>query len=127
MSSLTGRFRRWLTSTEFVVTAVSVVVALAVGMTAFEVVGDTVDGYFVILLAGVAAPGIYENYWPTDYDRRLVGAAWALAACAGLLAAYAAVFLALDAVLDGFAPRAAAFAASWLLGIAAANAADRSA
>jgi hypothetical protein len=122
MSSLVGRFRAWLQSVEFVVTTVGIVVALAAGAVAFETSQASVDGYFVILLAGVAVPGIYENYWPEEYDRRVLGVAWALGACLGLLTVYALVSILLGTVLDGFAPRAGAFATAWLVGIFTANA-----
>lgn len=119
MSPLVGRFRAWLLSVEFVVTAVSVVLALAAGAVSFEMTGNSADGYFVILLAGVAAPGIYENQWPRDYDSRLSGVVWAVAACLGLFSVFAVVSLALGAVFSGFVPRAGAFATAWLLGIVA--------
>lgn len=122
MASLVGRFRAWVASVEFAVTATSVVVALAAGAVAFEAAADSVDGYFVILLAGVVAPGIYENQWPHEYDRRLLGVAWAVGACLALLTCYVLVATALRSVLDGFAPPAAAFATAWLLGIVAARA-----
>lgn len=122
MASLVGRFRAWVASVEFAVTATSVAVALGAGAVAFETAAaDSVDGYFVILLAGVGAPGIYENQWPQEYDRRLLGVAWAVGACLALLTCYVLVATALRSVLDGFAPAAAAFATAWLLGIVAAR------
>jgi hypothetical protein len=124
MSSLVARFGAWLRSVEFAVTATSVVVALIAGQVAFTVSHETTDGFFVILLAGVAVPGIYETNWPTAYDRRLVGAAWAVGACVAVLACYVVVLAALSLVLDGVAPSAAAFATAWLLGIMAAGATE---
>jgi hypothetical protein len=117
MSSPSARFRTWLGSAEFAVTATAIVVALAAGNVAFTMSGQSADGYFVILLAGIAAPSIYENQWPFDYDSRVVAVAWALGACAALLACYALVSTALAAVLNGILPSAAAFATTWLLGI----------
>jgi len=124
MSSLVARFGAWLRSVEFAVTATSVVVALIAGQVAFTVSHETTDGFFVILLAGVAVPGIYETNWPTAYDRRLVGAAWAVGACVAVLACYVVVLAALSLVLDGVTPSAAAFATAWLLGIMAAGATE---
>lgn len=117
MSSLAARFRAWLGSTEFAVTATAVVVALGAGQVAFTTSAEPADGYFVVLLAGIGVPSIYENQWPVDYDSRVVGVAWALGACAAVLACYVVVSTALSAVLDGVVPSAVAFATAWLLGV----------
>ncbi|WP_232701415.1 hypothetical protein [Halobacterium wangiae] len=121
MSSLAGRFRSWLGSVEFAVTATAVVVGLAAMVLAFEMGGDSTDGYFVLLLAGVAAPSIYETQWPRAYERRAAGVAWALVASLALVACYALVVTGLRVFVDGLVPSAAAFVVAWLLGIAAAR------
>jgi hypothetical protein len=124
MSSPVARFRAWLGSGEFAVTATAVVVALAAGNVAFTTSAQPADGYFVILLAGIAVPSIYENQWPFDYDSRVVAVAWALGACAALLACYVLVSTALAVALNGILPSAAAFATAWLLGIMVAQLPD---
>lgn len=122
MPSLVARFGAWLRSVEFAVTATGVAVALIAGQIAFTTSHEPTDGFFMMLLAGVAVPGIYETNWPTAYDRRLVGAAWAVGACVALLVCYVLVVAALSLVLGGVVPSAAAFATAWLLGIMAAGA-----
>lgn len=124
MPSPVARFRAWLGSSEFVVAATAVVVALAAGDVAFTTSPQPADGYFAMLLAGIAVPSIYENQWPFDHDSRFVAAAWALGACAALLACYALVSTALAVVLNGIVPSAAAFATAWLLGITVAQLPD---
>lgn len=121
MSSLVGRFRRWAASVEFAVTATAVAAALVAAPLAFEY-GGSVDGYFVLLLAGVAVPSVYENQWPTGYDGRVAGAAWALAASAAVVACYGVLAAGLQALATGFLPKAVAFATTWVLSILAAGA-----
>ncbi|AHG05238.1 hypothetical protein HALDL1_07820 [Halobacterium sp. DL1] len=121
MATLAGRFRSWLTSVEFAVTTGAIAVALVAGAVAFETWGDSVDAYFVVLLAGVGVPNIYENQWPRAYERRVVGVAWALVTSLALVACYLFLANGLRAFLDGFVPGAVAFAVSWLLGIYAAR------
>ena len=121
MASLVGRFRSWLRGVEFAVTAAAIVVAFAGGAFAFEAWGDSVDGYFVVLLAGLGAPNIYENQWPRAYERRVVGVAWAVGASVALVSCYLLLATGLRAFFDGFPTGAVAFAVSWLLGIAAAR------
>ena len=121
MTSFSGRFRSWLGSVEFAVSAAAIVVALVSMLFAFQLWDGSVDGYFVVLLAGVTAPSIYENQWPRAYERRVVGVAWALGAAIALVACYVLVATALKSFFDGFASSAAAFVVAWLLGIVAAR------
>ena len=127
MTSLVGRLRSWLGSVEFAVSAAAIVVALASMLFAFQLWDGSMDGYFVVLLAGVTAPSIYEDQWPRAYERRVVGVAWALGAAIALVACYVLLATGLKSFLDGFAPSAAAFAVTWLLGIIAARVYDRTA
>ncbi|WP_336037003.1 hypothetical protein [Halobacterium yunchengense] len=127
MASLTGRFRAWLASVEFAVTATAVALALAAGALAFRHSPDAADGYFVVLLVGVGVPNVYENYREPPLDGRLAGVAWAVAATVFVVACYLAVAAALRAVTAGFLPRAAAFAAAWVLAISATRLRGRSA
>jgi hypothetical protein len=121
MTSLVGRLRSWVNSVEFAVTGAAIAVALASMPFAFQLWEGSVDGYFVVILAGVTAPSIYENQWPRAYERRLVGAAWAVGAAVALVACYVLVAGTFKTVLGGVAPSAAAFAVSWFLGMVAAR------
>jgi hypothetical protein len=119
--SLAARFRAYLGSAEFAVSATAIVVALAAGAVAFETLPGEVNGYFVVLLAGIGVPSIYENQWPVDYENRTAAVAWALGACVALLATYVVLATALATVLGDFPASAVAFAAAWLLGVVVAG------
>ncbi|MDH5020905.1 hypothetical protein [Halobacterium rubrum] len=115
--TLRERFRAYLGSADFVVSATAIVVALAAGAAAFEQLSGGSDGYFVVLLAGIGVPSIYENQWPADHDSRAAAVAWTLGACLVLLTTYVVLTTALTALLDDFVSSAVAFATAWLLGV----------
>lgn len=119
--SLADRFRAYLVSAEFAVTSAAIVVALVAGAVAFETLPGGADGYFVVFLAGIGVPSIYENQWPVDHDSRARAVAWSLGACVALLATYVALATVLATVLGDFLASAVAFSAAWLLGVVVAQ------
>lgn len=125
MPSATTRFRAWLASVEFAVTATAVVVALGVGLFVFGRMPDSNDGIFAVLLAGVAVPNIYDQQWETVFERRLVGVAWAAVASLVIVACYLAFATGLRAVVGDTAANITAFVTAWLLGIVGARAGSR--
>ena len=125
MSSAGSRFRAWVESVEFAVTAAAVAVALAVGLLVFETLGDSNHGFFVVILAGVGVPNIYDQQWERPFDRRLVGAAWAVVTSLALVACYLAFATGLRTVVGETAATITAFVTAWFLGIVGARAISR--
>lgn len=125
MSSLEARFRAWLASVEFAVTATAVVVALGAGLLVFEVAAGSDDGFFAVLLAGVAVPNIYDQQWEAGFERRLAGVVWAAVASVALVACYLAFATGLRAFVGDTTATITAFVTAWFLGIFAARATSR--
>lgn len=125
MSSVSTRFRAWLGSVEFAVTATAIVVALAVGVLVFESVAESNDAIFAVLLAGVAVPNIFDEQWGIELGNRLVGVAWGALASLAIIACYLAVVTGFRDVLDGSVASIGAFVVAWFLGIFVARAATR--
>ncbi|MCG1002711.1 MULTISPECIES: hypothetical protein [Halobacterium] len=123
MSALT-RFRAWLVSVEFAVTATSVVAALVGGgALAFSHVAVERDALAVVMLAGVAVPNVYEDSWTDVVDSHLAGVAWALAACVAVVACYLLVATGVRFVAGGPAGTAIGFVVTWVLALVASRAA----
>jgi uncharacterized membrane protein len=125
MPSLLARFRSWLVSVQFAVTAGAVAVAVVAAGAVIELAPGTNDGLYVLFIAGVAAPGIYEEFWPTEYDRRAIGFAFGAVAGLVLAVAYLALATALRAAVADPVASIAAFVATWLAGIIAARAVEQ--
>lgn len=121
--SVLARFRAWLGSVEFAVTATSVVVALVVGALVFAATPETTDAYFVVILAGVAVPNIYADSWTERLDSRLAGVAWALLACLVVVACFLLVAASVRTVAGETAATVTGFVVAWLLGLFASRAA----
>ncbi|MFB6071499.1 MAG: hypothetical protein ABEJ88_00865 [Halobacterium sp.] len=120
--SLLGRFRSWVESVEFAVTAACVVVALLAGMAVFQWFPAGYDGYFVIILAGVAVPGFYRDQWGDPYEDRLRGVAWGAAAALAVVAVYLGLATALRTVAGDPVASGLAFVLAWILGMFGARA-----
>ncbi|NIB99173.1 hypothetical protein [Halobacterium sp. R2-5] len=119
MSAL-SRFRSWLVSVEFAVTATAVVVALAAGgALAFSHVAVERDAFAVVMLAGVAVPNVYTDSWMETVDSHLAGVAWALAACVVVVACYLLVATAVRSVAGEPAGTVTGFVLTWLLALVA--------
>jgi hypothetical protein len=114
--SLAERFRAYLASADFAVTAGAVVVALVAGAVAFETLPADTDGYFVVLLAGVAVPGFAREQWQRPFDSRLQAAAWGAGAAVIVSLAYAMLATLLRVVAGDTVATILAFAATWILG-----------
>jgi len=121
MSSLGARFRAYPASEDFAATAGAVVVALVAGIAAFELLSETLDGYFVILLAGVAVPGFARDQRQRQFGSRARAAAWGVLAAVLVSLAYAGVVTALRVVAGDPIGPILAFAATWILGSFAAR------
>lgn len=121
--SVLARFRAWLVSVEFAVTATSVVVGLVAGALAFAATSETTDAYFVVILAAVAVPNIYADAWTERLDSRLAGVAWALLACLAVVACFLLVAAGLRTVAGETTATATGFVVAWLLGLVASRAA----
>jgi UDP-N-acetylmuramyl pentapeptide phosphotransferase/UDP-N-acetylglucosamine-1-phosphate transferase len=119
--SIAARARRWLASPEFAAHLTAIVVALAAGILAFQYRPHSLAGYFLVFLAGIAVPGIYDEQWSVEYERRLSAALWALFASLSLVAVYLVVMAVLQQVFDQTAAEVGAFVTSWLLGLAGAR------
>lgn len=119
--SIAARARRWLASAEFAAHLTAVLVALAAGMLAFQYRPHSLVGYFLVFLAGIAVPNIYQEQWSVDYERRSYAAVWALFASVSLIAVYLAVWALLEQVLDQTAAEVGAFVTSWLVGLVGAR------
>jgi UDP-N-acetylmuramyl pentapeptide phosphotransferase/UDP-N-acetylglucosamine-1-phosphate transferase len=119
--SIAARFRNWLASPEFAAHLTAILVALAAGILAFQYRPHSLAGYFLVFLAGIAVPGIYDEQWSVDYDQRLPAAVWALFASLSLVAAYLVVWTLLQQVVDQTAAEVGAFVTSWLVGFAGAR------
>jgi len=119
--TLVDRFRAYLGSDDFAVTAGAVAVALAAGAVAFETLPGETDGYFVVLLAGVAVPGIARDQWQRPFASRGRAVLWGAAAAAAVSLAYAGVATAMRLVAGGTVASALAFVAVWILGTFAAR------
>lgn len=114
MSAL-SRFRSWLVSVEFAVTATSVVVALvAGGALAFSHATVERDAFAVVILAGIAVPNVYTDSWMETVDTRLAGVAWVLAACAAVVACYLLVATGVRSVAGEPAGSATGIVLAWL-------------
>ncbi|GAA0282468.1 hypothetical protein [Halobacterium noricense] len=122
MSAL-SRFRSWLGSVEFAVTATSVVVALAAVSLVFSHVPGERDAFALVILAGVAVPNIYADSWTERLDSRLAGVAWALLACGVVVVCYLLVSTGVRAVAGETAATVTGFVVTWLLGLVASRAA----
>ena len=124
MSSLAARFRAYLGSEDFAVTTGAVVVALVAlfaGSVVFDLFTDSLDGYFVVFLAGVAVPTIARDQWQRSFGSR----GWAvLAGALGAVVvslAYAGIVAAMRLVVGDPVAPAVAFVATWILGTFAAR------
>ncbi|MFC3478876.1 hypothetical protein [Halobacterium litoreum] len=117
MSSLVARFRAWLGSTEFAVTATAVVAALVAGFALFERAPDANDGYFAVFLAGIAVPSIYREQWDGAFDSRALAVLWSAVACALAVGAYLVLVAVFDGVAGGSVPSVLAFVVTWVLGL----------
>lgn len=122
MSAL-SRFRSWLGSVEFAVTAASVAVALAAVSLAFSHVPGERDAFALVILTGVAVPNVYADSWTERLDSRLAGVAWALAACGAVGACYLLVSTGVRAVAGEPAGTVVGFAGTWLGGLVVSRAA----
>lgn len=121
MSSLTARFRAYLGSADFAVTTGAVVVALVAGAVAFETLPGETDGYFVVLLAGVAVPGFGRDQWQRPFDSRARAVAWGAVGAVVVSLSYAGAVTAMRAVAGDPVGPIVAFAAVWILGSFAAR------
>jgi hypothetical protein len=119
--TLVERFRAYLGSDDFAVTAGAVAVALAAGAAAFETLPGETDGYFVVLLAGVAVPGIARDQWQRPFTSRGRAVLWGAVGAAAVSLAYAGVATAMRLVAGGTVASALAFVATWILGTFAAR------
>lgn len=118
-----SRFRSWLVSVEFAVTATSVVVALAVGGVVFSRAPVERDAFAAVMLAGVAVPNVYTDSWMETVDTHLAGVAWALAACAAVVACYLLVATGVRSVAGEPAGTVTGFVLTWLLALVVSRAA----
>lgn len=116
MSSLAARCRAYLGSADFAVTAGAVVVALAAGAVAFETLPGDTDGYFVVLLAGVAVPGIARDQWQRSFGSRERAVAWGALGAVAVSLAYAGIVTAMRLVAGDPVAPILAFVATWILG-----------
>lgn len=121
MTSLVDRAGAWVTSSGFAVTLTALVVALAAGTVVFETAPGSRDGYFLVFLAGIAVPTIYEEQWTAKYDDRRYAVLWALFASLSLIAAYLAVATVLRTAFGEAVATAGAFVVVWLAGIVGAR------
>lgn len=125
MSSLGERFRAWLGSVQFAVTATAIAVALAAGLLVAEQTPSGSDPLFVVMLTGIAVPNIYDEQWELGFERRLAGVAWAAVAALGIAACYLAFATGLRTVVGETTASITAFVTAWFLGIVVARAASR--
>ena len=114
--SLADRFRAYLGSADFAVTTGAVVVALVAGAVAFETLPGDTDGYFVVLLAGVAVPGIARDQWQRSFESRGWAVLWGALGAVVVSLAYAGVVTAMRLVVGDPVAPIVAFAATWILG-----------
>jgi hypothetical protein len=114
--SLADRFRAYLGSADFAVTTGAVVVALVAGAVAFETLPGDTDGYFVVLLAGVAVPGIARDQWQRSFESRGWAVLWGAIGAVAVSLAYAGVVTAMRLVAGDPVAPIVAFAATWILG-----------
>jgi ABC-type dipeptide/oligopeptide/nickel transport system permease subunit len=119
--SLADRFRAYLGSADFAVTTGAVVVALVAGAVAFETLPGETDGYFVVLLAGVAVPGIARDQWQRPFASRGRAVLWGALAAVAVSLAYAGLATAVRLVAGDTVTAIAAFVATWILGSFAAR------
>jgi len=119
--SLAARFRAYLGSEEFAVTTGAVAVALVAGAAAFETLPGETDGYFVVLLAGVAVPGIARDQWQRSFASRGRALCWGAAGAVAVSVAYVGVATAMRLVAGDTVAAVVAFAATWILGSFAAR------
>ena len=119
--TLADRFRAYLGSADFAVTSGAVVVALVAGAVAFETLPGETDGYFVVLLAGVAVPGFARDQWQRTFQSRGRAVAWGVVAAVAVSLAYAGVATAMRLVAGDTVAAILAFAATWILGSFAAR------
>ena len=114
--ALADRFRAYLGSEDFAVTSGAVVVALVAGAVAFETLSGEMDGYFVVLLAGVAVPGFARDQWQRPFASRGRAVVWGAAAGVVVSGAYAGIVTALRLVAGDPVAPILAFATTWILG-----------
>ena len=114
--SLADRFRAYLGSADFAVTSGAVAVALVAGAVAFETLPGDTDGYFVVLLAGVAVPGIARDQWQRSFESRGWAVLWGALGAVVVSLAYAGVVTAMRLVAGDPVAPIVAFAATWILG-----------
>lgn len=121
MSSLVARFRAYLGSVEFTVTATAVVAALVSGAVLFERAPDANDGYFAVFLAGIAVPSIYREQWRGEFDSYAFAVLWTVVACALAVGAYVLLVAIFGDVAGGSVPSILAFVVTWILGLSVAR------
>lgn len=121
MPTLSTRFRTWVASVEFAVTATSIVVALLASLLVAAQAASDADTLFVVMLAGITAPNLYDQQWSPGLDSRLAGVAWGLAASLALVACFLALSAGLRAVAEPTVASVVAFVAAWLAGVAGAR------
>ena len=117
--SLADRFRAYLGSADFAVTTGAVVVALValfLGSVSFDAFTDTMDGYFVVFLAGIAVPTIARDQWQRPFASRGRALLWGAAGAVVVSLAYAGVVTAMRLVAGDPVAPIVAFAATWILG-----------
>jgi hypothetical protein len=114
--TLRERFRAYLGSEDFAVTTGAVVVALVAGAAAFETLSGQMDGYFVVLLSGVAVPGYARDQWQRAFPSRGRAATWGVVAAVVVSLAYAGIVTAMRVVAGDPVAPIVAFAVTWLLG-----------
>lgn len=117
-----SRFRSWLGSVEFAVTATAVAAALALGLLASTRVAVEEDVFAVVLLAGVSVPNVYTDSWEAVVDTRLAGVAWALVACVLAVACYLLVATGVRSVAGEPVGTVVGLVGTWLGGLLASRA-----
>ncbi|MGB9963426.1 hypothetical protein [Halobacterium sp. CBA1126] len=118
-----SRFRAWLASVEFAVTATAVALALAGGGAFLALGPESSDAYFVLFLAGVTVPNVYADSWTDVLDSRLAGVAWTIGACVAVVACYLVVAAGLRLVAGETVATVASFVGTWLLALLGSRAA----
>ena len=112
-----SRFRSWLGSVEFAVTATSVVVALAAVSLVFSHVPAERDAFALVILTGVTVPNVYADSWTEHLESRLAGVAWALLACGAVGACYLLASTVVRGVAGEPAGTVVGLVGTWLLAL----------